>query len=238
MFSTWPNSFVITDPSVCLRSHRSATPPLPRSWATKAAMSSSPVWCLLILTRPRPCWTLSKPWAGITSQRWHQRATMERVVLMLFSRYPEKQVGVWTCEWEFTAQTMKDYSFNKPCCPCSLKYRNRTEKSFNTQGLTGQREVNTSFGFKSSNDVISTQTSYYQNNTFLFILLEKQKITMQHSWLTVPIQLIIVDKCCGNPPLYFSVKIHYYPAEELKYLHACSCFINVILLIYCCLGFS
>lgn len=79
---------------VCFpRFPRSATPQQPLSWATTAATISSPAWCRRTHTRPRPWWTSSQPWGGITSPRSPRRATTERVEWRLLSTYPGKLVG-------------------------------------------------------------------------------------------------------------------------------------------------
>lgn len=74
------------------RFHRSATPRQPRSWATTSATISSHGWFLLTRSRPRPWWTSSGPWAGLTSPPSPRRAAMARREWRPSHSSPKKQV--------------------------------------------------------------------------------------------------------------------------------------------------
>lgn len=71
---------------------RSAMPPRRLSSAIVTATTTSPVWCRLIRTKPKPWWTLSRLWAGITFPHWPLRAIMARAAWMPLCRFPVRLV--------------------------------------------------------------------------------------------------------------------------------------------------
>lgn len=76
-----------------LRFLRSAMLRRHQTLATTPAMTSSHASSRRTPTRRRPCWTLSRRWAGTTCPHWHRRAAMVKAAWRPLSRSPGRWVS-------------------------------------------------------------------------------------------------------------------------------------------------
>lgn len=82
-----------------------------RSWVMTGAMTFSRGWFLQTHSRPRPWWTLSEPWAGLTSPPLPRRAVMERKEWRPSHNSPKKQVRKGDQCWALCKSFVKIYIF-------------------------------------------------------------------------------------------------------------------------------
>lgn len=78
---------------------RSAMHPQLRSWAITPAMTFFPVSFHRIPTRRRPCWILSRRWAGTTSLHWLLKGTTGKAAWKRSCRSPERWVRWLFQDW-------------------------------------------------------------------------------------------------------------------------------------------